>query len=137
LDYAFSTVAFGATNLIWGIQVSRGEMAVKNQSPAGAYFFFGALALLCAVGDVAMLFRGSFSGRHRIARRLWRTCFGWFIATISFFTGQQRVFPAWLRGSHVLVVLAFLPLLLLSFWLIRVRLTDAYQDGWFAPRSTQ
>jgi hypothetical protein len=127
-------VAFGVTNIIWRIQVARGETAVKDQSPAGAYFFFGTLAMLSAAGDVRMLFRGGLSGRQRIARHVWRMCFGWFIASVSFFMGQQRVFPAWLRGSYVLVVLAFLPLLLLGFWLIRVRLTDTYQEGWIARR---
>jgi hypothetical protein len=119
-------VAFAATNIIWGIQISRGETAVKNQSPAGAYFFFGTLALFSAGGDVRMVFRGGLAGTQRMARHVWRMCFGWFIATVSFFLGQQQVFPLSLRGSYVLVVLAFLPLLLLIFWLIRVRFTDAY-----------
>ena len=64
---------------------------------------------------------------RRIARHLWRMCFGWFIATGSFFLGQQQVFPAWLRGSPVLLVPALLPLVLLIFWMIRVRFTGAYK----------
>jgi hypothetical protein len=64
---------------------------------------------------------------RRLARHLWRMCFGWFIATGSFFLGQQQVFPAWLRGSPVLLVPALLPLALLIFWMIRVRFTGAYK----------
>jgi hypothetical protein len=75
-----------------------------------------------------MLLRGGLSGRQRLVRHFWRMCFGWFIATISFFLGQQQVFPAWLRGSVVLLVLAFLPLLFLVYWFIRVRLTNTYQE---------
>jgi len=123
-------LAFAAINFVWGVEVARGQTAVKDQSHAGAYFFFGALALLSASGDVRVLLRGGLSGTQRLVRHLWRMCFGWFIATISFFLGQQRVFPAWLRGSYVLVVLAFLPLLFLIFWFIRVRLTNTYQKAW-------
>jgi uncharacterized membrane protein len=118
--------AFAAINFVWGVEVARGQTAVKNQSSVGAYVFFGTLALLCTAGDVRMLLRGGLSGAQRLVRHLWRMCFGWFIATISFFLGQQRVFPAWLRGSYVLVVLAFLPLVFLIFWFIRVRLTNTY-----------
>jgi hypothetical protein len=122
-------LAFAAINFIWGVEVARGQTAVKNQSPAGSYFFFGTLALLCAAGDVRMLWRGGLAGTQRLVRHLWRMCFGWFIATISFFLGQQRVFPAWLRGSWVLVVLAFLPLVLLAFWFVRVRFMSAYRKA--------
>jgi hypothetical protein len=52
-------------------------------------------------------------------------CFGLFIATGSFFLGQQQVFPAVLRGSFLLIVLAILPLGLLIFWFFRVRLANA------------
>jgi hypothetical protein len=82
--------------------------------------------LLAGLGDLRMLVRG-ISGRRRIARHLWRMCFGWFIATGSFFLGQQQVFPAWLRGSPALLVPALLPLALLVFWMIRIRFTGAYK----------
>jgi hypothetical protein len=138
LDWSAPPVALAvsAVNILWGVEVARGQTAVKDQSPAGAYFFFGALALLSAAGDLRMLLRGGLSGRQRLARHLWRMCFGWFIATVSLFQGQQQVFPAWLQGSLVLVVLAFLPLLLLGFWLIRVRLTDTYL-GWRIDRGSR
>jgi integrase len=70
------------------VEVARGQTAVKDQSHAGAYFFFGTVALLCAAGDVRVLLRGGLSGTQRLVRHLWRICFGWFIATISFFLGQ-------------------------------------------------
>jgi hypothetical protein len=50
-------------------------------------------------------------------------CFGLFIATGSFFLGQQQVFPSWIRKTNILIVPAILPLGLLIFWLVRVRLT--------------
>jgi hypothetical protein len=53
-------------------------------------------------------------------------CFGLFIATGSFFLGQQQVFPAFLRGSIFLTILAVLPFPLMIYWLIRVRFNKAY-----------
>jgi hypothetical protein len=76
-----------------------------------------------------MLVRGGvFFGAQRIVRHLWRMCFALFIAAGSFFLGQQRVFPASWRGAKVWFVLAFLPLLLMIFWLVRVWLTNAYKQ---------
>jgi len=72
-----------------------------------------------------MLARGHTSDRQRITRHLWRMCFGLFIATGSFFLGQQQVSPAFLRGSIFLTVLAVLPFPLMIYWLIRVRFSSA------------
>jgi hypothetical protein len=84
-------------------------------------FFFGAVLLLATAGDIRMLARGGISGRPRITRHLWRMCYGLFIATGSFFLGQQQVFPAFLRDSIFLTLPALLPLPLLIYWLLRVR----------------
>ena len=78
-------------------------------------------------GDIRMLALGLSSGRQRITRHLWRMCFGLFIATGSFFLGQQQVFPAFLRGSMFLTLLAVLPFPVMIYWLIRVRFKNAYK----------
>jgi hypothetical protein len=52
-------------------------------------------------------------------------CFGLFIATGSFLA-QRRVM-AFLGGPKIMA-LAVLPLILLIFWLIRVRFTKAYES---------
>jgi hypothetical protein len=90
-------------------------------------FFLGVVLLLAAAGDMRMLARGGISGKPRITRHLWRMCFGLFFATLSFFLGQQQVFPAFLRGSIFLTVLAFLPLPVMIYWLIRVRFSKAFK----------
>jgi uncharacterized membrane protein len=105
----------------------------KN-APAAMCFFLATVLLLAAAGDIRMLVRGGISGRPRITRHLWRMCFGLFFATGSFFLGQQQVFPAFLRGSIFLTVLAVLPFPLMIYWLIRVRFRDAY-EGQPSPRS--
>ena len=54
--------------------------------------FYGFGILLAGLGDLRVILRG-ISGRRRIARHLWRMCFGWFIATGSFFLDNNRYFP--------------------------------------------
>jgi len=46
-----------------------------------------------------------------------------FIATGSFFLGQAKVIPKPIRVFPVLTILALLPLILMLFWLARVRLS--------------
>jgi hypothetical protein len=120
--FLFAT-AIGALSVLHGVEIATGRMVPNDNVPAGMDIFLGTIILLAAVGDLRMLIRGSISGTPRIARHLWRMCFGLFIATGSFFLGQQQVFPAFLRGSIVLFVLAVLPLVLLVYWLIRVKFT--------------
>ena len=118
--------AIGVLGMFHGFQKMTGREPVDPGTFAFMQLFMASVILLAGVGDLRMLVRG-ISGRRRIARHLWRMCFGWFIATGSFFLGQQQVFPAWLRGSPVLLVPALLPLVLLIFWMIRVRFTGVYK----------
>jgi hypothetical protein len=118
-------LAIGVLSVIHGFQKATGRVA-SDGTPGSMDIFMGSVILLAGIGDLRMLVRG-ISGKQRIARHLWRMCFGWFIATGSFFLGQQQVFPAWLRGSPALMVPALLPLVLLVFWMIRVRFTGAYK----------
>ena len=116
-----------------GIAKLRSPAPPIDGVPAAMNFFLGSVMLLAAAGDIRMLVRGGVAGSKRIARHLWRMCFGLFIATASFFlpTGRplrllsaiglhQRVFQAVLR-QDVLIFLAVSPLLFLIFWLLRVR----------------
>jgi hypothetical protein len=109
-----------------GVLAAAGRVVLQAGVPVFMPFFMGTIMLFAAVGDLRMLVRG-ISGKQRIARHLWRMCFGWFIATGSFFMGQQQVFPASWRGSPFFFIPAVLPLLLLIFWLIRVRFTSVYK----------
>jgi|SRR5271166_4230018 len=115
-------LAIGASLLTLGIRAANRQGEPQDGVPVGMYFFMGTVPLLAAAGDIRMLMRGGISGTQRLVRHLWRMCFALFIATGSFFLGQQQVFPAFLRGSPVLFVPAILPLPLLIFWLLRVLL---------------
>ena len=117
-------LAFGAVAVTFGLRALHSQ----TEYPPAVYFIWGSVALLSAAGDVRMLVRGGvFFGTQRIVRHLWRMCLGLFIASGSFFLGQQKVFPASLRGLKVWFVPAFPPLLLMIFWLLRVWFTKAYK----------
>jgi hypothetical protein len=121
-------LAAGAGMVTYGTEAVNSPTGLKFGYPAVLYFVWASVALLSAAGDVRMLVRGGvFSGAQRIVRHLWRMCFALLIAAASFFLGQQKVFPASWRGAKVWFVPAFLPLLLMIFWLLRVWFTKAYK----------
>jgi Predicted membrane protein (DUF2306) len=123
-------LAFGAVAVTFGLQAVYSATGLKEGYPPLLYFIWGAVALLSAAGDVRMLVRhGIFSGSQRIVRHLWRMCLGLFIASGSFFLGQQKVFPAALQGLKVWLVPAFLPLILMIFWVLRVWFTKSFQES--------
>lgn len=96
-------------------------------------FFMGSVVLLAAAGDLRMILRG-LSAQQRIARHLWRMCFGLFFASGSIFIARPHLFPSWLSTTHILLFLGVLPLLLLIFWLIRVRFKSAFNRLVALPR---
>jgi hypothetical protein len=73
----------------------------------GALFLLGGICLGAGLGDLRYLMRDTLSATQRLSRHLWRMCFAFFIATGSFFLGQQDVLPQALRGSPILLVLRF------------------------------
>ncbi|HUK48732.1 MAG TPA: hypothetical protein VLW06_14105 [Terriglobales bacterium] len=118
----------GVFTMMHGIEKASGTAHSNDGVPFGMDLFMGCVILLAAAGDLRMIMRGGVFGIQRIARHLWRMCFGLFIASGSFFLGQgAKVFPGWLVKSNVLIVPALLPLALLIFWLFRVRFGNRYQ----------
>jgi FtsH-binding integral membrane protein len=87
----------------------------------GAALAVGAVCLLAGLLDLNFILRGKLSGAQRIARHVWRMCFAFFIATGSFFLGQQDILPKAVQGTPILFVLAFAPLAIMLFWLVRLR----------------
>jgi uncharacterized membrane protein len=92
--------------------------------PAGMFFFLGSVFLLAAIGDFRLLRAGGIQGPRRIARHLWRMCFGLFIATGSFVAQLTRMtfVPGWMRSVPVILVLSAGPLVVLVWWIWRVRI---------------
>ncbi len=134
-------LTLGILSWMGGIKTVRSGASSQDGVPVGMTFFMGSVMLLAAAGDVRMLVRGGVAGTKRIARHLWRMCFGLFIAAGSFFFGGSNrplrllstvgigkyLSPA-IFNTPLYLVLTLLPLVLLIFWLIRVRFRNAY-DG--------
>lgn len=89
--------------------------------PPSSYLVLGLLPGLAGLADARSIRRGTLTQTQRIRRHIWRLCAALFIASFSFFIGQQRVFPPLLRGSLVMLVPEVLVLGTMIFWLVRIR----------------
>ncbi len=106
-----------------GIKLAHSPTPPSAPPGVGGLLALGAICLLAGLGDLKFILRGKLSATQRISRHLWRMCFAFFIATGSFFLGQQDVLPQAVRGSPLLFVLAFAPFALMFFWLAWIRFT--------------
>jgi uncharacterized membrane protein len=94
--------------------------------PAAMLFFLAAVFSLAVIGDVRMIRDGGIQGTRRLARHLWRMCFGLFIATGSFIAQLVKMsfMPEWTRSVPVIVGLALGPLIVLIYWMWRIRIRN-------------
>jgi hypothetical protein len=90
--------------------------------PAGMTGFLATIALLAGIGDARMLRAGGITGPRRLTRHLWRMCFALFIASGSFFLGQMKFIPAPIRSLPLMFLLGLGPLLIMLYWMWRIRL---------------
>jgi hypothetical protein len=116
------------------------SLGATHRSHAIMYGVFGSAALLSSAGDVRLLLRGAITGGPRLARHLWRMCIALWIATASFFVGtagdptfrrtglRARLFPQSVRDTHLPQIPVFLVLVLMFYWLWRVRRTKASRE---------
>jgi hypothetical protein len=87
-----------------------------------AIFGFTALLALAAAGDAKVVLAGSLSGVSRLSRHLWRMCVGLTLAAGSGFTnGFARLLPGPYHVPLAFFLPQFIPLVLLIYWMIRVR----------------
>lgn len=101
-----------------------GVNGATTPAGAGPVFALAGLCLLAGLFDLNAILRTRLTPVQRIARHLWRMCFAFFIATGSFFLGQQDVLPQAIRGSPALFVPAFAPFAVMAFWLVRLRFAN-------------
>jgi hypothetical protein len=92
---------------------------------AGPLFVFAGACLLAGLGDLRAILVKKPTPTQRLSRHIWRMCVAFFIATGSFFLGQQDVLPKAASGSPILFVLAFAPFAVMVFWLVRIRFPKA------------
>lgn len=120
-------IAAGAVAVGGGALMAWSGISGEASTPAGAgpVFAVGAICLLAGLGDLMAALRGKLTPTQRLSRHLWRMCVAFFIATGSFFLGQQDVLPELVRGSPWLFVPAFAPFAVMLFWLGRLRFPKA------------
>lgn len=123
----FIALGSAIAGVLFALEARASPTGTIDNSPPQAFLFFMIVGGFAAATDLKVILLGGISGAPRIARHLWRMCVGLFIAAGSFFLGQQQVFPESLRGSIWLFIPVFAPLLLMLFWMIRVRLTNWYR----------
>lgn len=113
----------GITGLLNGaIAIAAGKATIEGY-PVSAFLIFGSVALIGALLDARMIWKGGVKGKHRIARHLWRMCIAMYIATSAFFLGQAKVFPASLQHIWILGIPVLLVLIALIYWLARTLLS--------------
>ena len=126
-------VAFGGTiaAFIFGLIALVDPRTIPAGSPVQAIFVLAGVLGFAAVMDLRVIRRGGISGVQRIARHVWRMCLGFANAWVSFY-GQvflRKVhLPAFLHHSPLLYIPIVAPLLLLAFWVMRVRFTDRFKS---------
>lgn len=117
-------LAWSVADVTMGVRASARPNGMMEGVPAGMFFFLGTIALLAGVGDLRMIRAGGIQGSRRIARHLWRMCFGLFVASGSFFLGQAKFIPKPVRIPVLLNVAALAPLIALIYWMWRVRVRN-------------
>lgn len=94
-----------------------------------AIYLFATVLGIAALSDARVVYSGGISGAPRIARHLWRMCSGLTLAIGSAFTnGLARFLPGPYHVPLYFHLPKLVPLGLLVFWLIRVRLTRWYRQ---------
>ena len=116
-----------AIAIVFGMQALNSPNGELDGNSPALFFVFGSIMALAAALDLRMIAHGGIAGTSRIARHVWRMCFALFIATGSFFLGQQKVMPAFIQGSPLLIALGIAPLPFMIFWLFRVKLSRRFQ----------
>jgi len=123
-------ICISAPFLVLSYQLAAGstpvlKSAISFQGPILiAVYTFTAVLVLAAVGDAKVVFGGGIAGAPRIARHLWRMCLGLTMATGSAFTnGFARLLPGPYHVPPPFFYPQLLPLSLMVFWMIRVRLS--------------
>ncbi len=123
-------IANTATLIGIGLQANSSLDGAFLGFPAEDYFYLAGMAGLAVIGDASLIFRKSLSERHRIARHLWRMCFGFFIAAGSAFTGPgASAFPKAIQDSGLLSLPELTIILLMLFWLARTLARRAALPG--------
>lgn len=119
---ALSVVVAGVIFMLQGANDPTGTV---DGSPPQAFILFIVIGSVCVLEDAWLCIKGRITGATRLSRHLWRMCMSLFIASGSFFFGQQQMLPSELVGTFWQVVPVLLPLVAMLTWLVLVRFPNA------------
>jgi uncharacterized membrane protein len=129
----FAGVCLCAPFAILSFQLASGltplfKSAVPFKGPVLiAIYGFTSVLAIAAMGDAKVVLAGGISGVSRISRHLWRMCLGLTLAAGSGFTnGFARLLPGPYHVPLAFFLPQFIPLGLLIFWMIRVRIPGRF-----------
>ncbi len=119
-------------SLLWAVAIASMFLALALEgysSPNGTIdglppqpmLVFAAVAFLAGLGDLRMMLAREISRPCRITRHLWRMCFALLMAAVSFFLGQSQVIPEILRHPLMLAIPPLMVVVLMVYWMVRVR----------------
>jgi uncharacterized membrane protein len=114
-------LAMGGAMAAFGVEAQASPSHRLDGYPPAPYFGFTIIAACFAAGDLRMIRRGGVAGAQRLSRHILRMGLAFFVAASFFFIGRQKIMPAALHGSPILLLLGLAPLGLTIFWLVRVR----------------
>ncbi|MCZ6852320.1 MAG: hypothetical protein O7G86_00250 [Gammaproteobacteria bacterium] len=111
-----------ALGVLFAVMGANSESGTVDGSPPQAFYLFVIAGLAAAGGELNVIIKRSLSEVARKSRHLWRMCVSFFFASGSLFLGQPQVFPDWFNESIFPIFLAFIPILVMMIWLVKVRM---------------
>jgi hypothetical protein len=113
--------------IVTGVTIFKSALKIEGAILI-ALCVFSAIMATAAIGDLRVILGRGVSGIARIERHLWRMCFALALTFGSAFTnGFARLLPGPYHVPPVFFVPQLLMLLVLVYWVVRVRLS-----GWSA-----
>ncbi|MEW6995437.1 hypothetical protein AADZ84_14350 [Colwelliaceae bacterium MEBiC 14330] len=86
------------------------------------FTIYAYIAALSALLDLNMIVRGGLSGKHRMVRHAWRTCFALLGAVMSFSANTSDNWPSFIDSNTLIYIM----IVILFYWLIRVLFSNWY-----------
>ena len=124
-----AALAGGIAMFSFAVLDAYGVIKAKNSDIAIAYKALSVLLTFAALADLSVIWRHGLSGGQRIARHLWRMCFGFFIAVGSFAAQGSKMLPPSLHASRIFFPSVIVIAVVMFFWLVRVLFTNWYRRG--------
>ncbi len=124
-------IALGASSL--GVLALNSPKGLFAGYPPLMYFIFAGVLFVAAAMDTRMVARGGLTGTPRTSRHLSRMCLAFFMATGSFFFGQPAFLPDIVRETALRPILGLFPLVLLVYWMLRVRVWPVIRKARTVP----